>query len=311
MGEFYQNDLKQFEIQIMKVIEGYYLHLKNEQISFIQDKTKTKDKIIEYLNEKNNDNLIEKINEKDLYDLPNLLNLCQIFFEDVYKEKIKEKKNIFNFNLSKRISSEIIDFRNHFAHTEKVSSEYILRFYENFYFYLKIVCIPEIKDVYTEYFKKDLNIYIKKALEINIQRTSSFQLSFNMDNNLNNFIEEKPIKTCNLKEKDLEYLYNCLIPSSFPKFKYEENKIEDDSNNIENSINESVSIQNDISNNSTIINNTNEKSLIQNNSILNNSAIQSNNTKDDIISKENNDEDGDIYEEEEELDNKTVEKNCL
>ena len=226
MGEFFQNDFKQFEIQIMKVIEGYYLYRKNEQLSFIDNKIKTQEKIIEYLKDKNNESLIDKINEKGIYDLPNLLNICQNFFEDLFQEKYKEKKNIFHFNLSKRISSEIIDFRNHFAHTDKINSEYILRLYENFYFYLKIVCVPEIKDVYTEYFKKDLNIYIKQALEINIQKPTSFQLFFNMENSLNDFKNEEPINNCDLLKKDIEYLYNYLIPTTFPTFKFQESEIQ-------------------------------------------------------------------------------------
>ena len=94
MGEFFQNDFKQFEIQIMKVIEGYYLYKNNEQLLFVNDKKKTEEKIIEYLNDKmNNENinekkyeslisLIDKIKEKGIYDLANLLNICQNFFED-------------------------------------------------------------------------------------------------------------------------------------------------------------------------------------------------------------------------------------
>ncbi len=87
MGEFFQNDFKQFEIQIMKVIEGYYLYRKNEQLSFIDNKIKTQEKIIEYLKDKNNESLIDKINEKGKNDLPNLLNICQNYFEDLFQEK--------------------------------------------------------------------------------------------------------------------------------------------------------------------------------------------------------------------------------
>ena len=214
MGEFFQNDFKQFEIQIMKVIEGYYLYKKNEQLSFIDNKIKTQEKIIEYLKDKNNESLIDKINEKGIYDLPNLLNICQNFFEDLFQEKYKEKKNIFHFNLSKRISSEIIDFRNHFAHTDKINSEYILRLYENFYFYLKIVCVPEIGDILIDFFKKDLHILIKYALEMNIQKENTFQLFFNMENKENICLKEDlySSKIYNLKSKELKFIYNSLIP---------------------------------------------------------------------------------------------------
>ena len=309
MGEYFQNDFKQFEIQIMKVIEGYYLYKKNEQLLFVNDKTKTEEKkIIEYLNDKmENENLsekrceslkslINKINEKGIYDLANLLNVCQNFFEDFYNQ---EKKNSFNFNLAQRISSEIIEFRNHFAHTEKISSEYILRFYENFYFYLKIVCLPEIKDVYTEYFKKDLNIYIKQALEINIQKPNSFQLSFNLDNNLDSLINEEPSKICNLNKKDIEYLYNCLIPITFPKYKYQESDIKDVQKKEEDITNDSVSIINE-----SKLNNTNIEN-ITNNSNLNNCSTQNE-------SNNNCKENEDNYEEEEEEEyNKKVEKKEL
>ena len=308
MGEFFQNDFKQFEIQIMKVIEGYYLYKNNEQLLFVNDKKKTEEKIIEYLNDKmNNENinekkyeslisLIDKIKEKGIYDLANLLNICQNFFEDFYNQEKKEKKNIFNFNLAQKISSEIIDFRNHFAHTEKISSEYILRFYENFYFYLKIVCLPEIRDVYTEYFKKDLNIYIKQALEINIQKPNSFQLSFNLDNNLDSLKNEEPRKICNLNKKDIEYLYNCLIPITFPKYKYQESDIKDVQKKEEDITNDSVSIINESKLNITNIEN------ITNSSNLNNCSNQNE-------SNSNFKENEDIYEEEEEEEyNKTVKK---
>ena len=307
MGEFFQNDFKQFEIQIMKVIEGYYLYKKNEQLSFIDNKIKTQEKIIEYLKDKNNESLIDKINEKGIYDLPNLLNICQNFFEDLFQEKYKEKKNIFHFNLSKRISSEIIDFRNHFAHTDKINSEYILRLYENFYFYLKIVCVPEIKDVYTEYFKKDLNIYIKQALEINIQKPTSFQLFFNMENSLNNFKNEEPINNCDLLKKDIEYLYNYLIPTTFPTFKFQESEIQS-IRDIEDSINESMSVVNE----SKLVSTNTDSSIVQSNLILSNSSNQS--LINETVSKENNGsnssikENEDIYVDEEEEDYSKIKK---
>ena len=107
MGEFFQNDFKQFEIQIMKVIEGYYLYKNNEQLLFVNDKKKTEEKIIEYLNDKmNNENinekkyeslisLIDKIKEKGIYDLANLLNICKNFCKYFYNQEKKRKKKYF------------------------------------------------------------------------------------------------------------------------------------------------------------------------------------------------------------------------
>ena len=145
MGDFFIGDYRQFEKQIIKIIEGFYFYKTKEKISIMDQKLKdlAKKKILEFLTTKNDEHLIEKIEENDLNEFSVLMNLCQLFYNDYCVQKYqKTKKNTFNQNLSRRISSEIIDFRNHFAHTDKnISSEYILRFYENFYFYLKIVCL--------------------------------------------------------------------------------------------------------------------------------------------------------------------------
>lgn len=307
MGDFFIGDYRQFEKQIIKIIEGFYFYKTKEKISIMDQKLKdlAKKKILEFLTTKNDEHLIEKIEENDLNEFSVLMNLCQLFYNDYCVQKYqKTKKNTFNQNLSRRISSEIIDFRNHFAHTDKnISSEYILRFYENFYFYLKIVCVPEIGDILIDFFKKDLHILIKYALEMNIQKENTFQLFFNMENKENICLKEDlySSKIYNLKSKELKFIYNSLIPEKLiKKYRFQEEKIEE--------IEEVSSFSQSIIDNSIA-----SKTLSFNDkSYLNNSSKRDNN--DNIIIEEKEDETNyeeytkQIKEEDEEDFNKYVKK---
>ena len=307
MGDFFIGDYRQFEKQIIKIIEGFYFYKTKEKISIMDQKLKdlAKKKILDFLTTKNEEHLKEKIEENDLNEFSVLMNICQLFYIDFCVEKYqKTKKNTFNQNLSRRISSEIIDFRNHFAHTDKnISSEYILRFYENFYFYLKIVCVPEIGDILIDFFKKDLHILIKYALEMNIQKENTFQLFFNMENKENICLKEDlySSKIYNLKSKELKIIYNSLIPEKLiKKYRFQEEKIEE--------IEEGSSFSQSIIDNSMA-----SKTLSFNEkSYLNNSSKRDNN--DNIIIEEKEDETNyeeytkQIKEEDEEDFNKYVKK---
>ena len=84
MGDFFIGDYRQFEKQIIKIIEGFYFYKTKEKISIMDQKLKdlAKKKILEFLTTKNDEHLIEKIEENDLNEFSVLMNLCQLFYND-------------------------------------------------------------------------------------------------------------------------------------------------------------------------------------------------------------------------------------
>jgi hypothetical protein len=103
-----------------------------------------------------------------------------------YKHKAKpafdenELKELFQKNdySEEQISKEINYMRNYFAHrkVDKVSNEIIQRFYEDLYFYLKLVIIPCDKALLYEELTKKIKMNVKVAMDVNMRNPFSFDL---------------------------------------------------------------------------------------------------------------------------------------
>ena len=98
---------------------------------------------------------------------------------EIYNILILEKTNEhFDYKMSKLISKEINYMRNYFAHrkVDKVSNEIIQRFYEDLYFYLKLVIIPCDKALLYEELAKEIKVNVKIAMDVNMRDPFSFDL---------------------------------------------------------------------------------------------------------------------------------------
>ena len=98
---------------------------------------------------------------------------------EIYNILVLEKTNEhFDYKMSKLISKEINYMRNYFAHrkVDKVSNEIIQRFYEDLYFYLKLVIIPCDKALLYEELAKEIKMYVKVAMDVNMRNPFSFDL---------------------------------------------------------------------------------------------------------------------------------------
>ena len=111
---------------------------------------------------------------------------------EIYSILVLEKTNEhFDYKMSKLISKEINYMRNYFAHRKvnKVSNEIIQRFYEDLYFYLKLVVIPCDKALLYEELAKEIKVNVKIAMDVNMRNPFSFDL-------------EKEIKVFGDRDKD-------------------------------------------------------------------------------------------------------------
>ena len=98
---------------------------------------------------------------------------------EIYNILVLEKTNEhFDYKMSKLISKEINYMRNYFAHrkVDKVSNEIIQRFYEDLYFYLKLVIIPCDKALLYEELAKEIKVNVKIAMDVNMRDPFSFDL---------------------------------------------------------------------------------------------------------------------------------------
>ena len=99
---------------------------------------------------------------------------------EIYNILVLEKTNEhFDYKMSKLISKEINYMRNYFAHrkVDKVSNEIIQRFYEDLYFYLKLVIIPCDKALLYEELAKEIKVNVKIAMDVNMKDPFSFDLN--------------------------------------------------------------------------------------------------------------------------------------
>lgn len=284
MTEFFTNHFRAFENQILLLIPQYYTLLTGEDID-MSDNEKWHEKVLNYFR-----NLPEKpwlidyieSKEKDFtitFDFVTHVNIIQVLYElhqrNFLNGKTRGRSPIeFELSMSKTISKEIILFRNKLAHEFWVRDEMIQRLFEDFYFYLRCVCVsvPQIKNVLTDYSKKDIWLQLKNSMTINLQKDA-----FCLDKNYyNNFCFPKCNFNYQINESDIDLhksliieeikaLYDNCIPTKLMEFKCYNNQ---DENNIDE---ENEMDAETLSNYPLLINN-NESSL-KNESSIGNSQI--------------------------------------
>lgn len=218
MADFLTLDIKKFQDQLLLFISAYYDLLvkaydedKNNKgdrgkfeklVELSKDSEKWREQIIKlfmkYYDKKENDYspaiierfhslrdyLLEDIEKGKYVEFYMIVDICQFLYETYFniteKNKKAKSKNIRHIekHISRCLYKEIIDLRNQLSHDEDPELEYVLRFYENQYFFIKIIK-PENygTDLLTDYAKKDIQFNIHIYLEKNLNNVKSFDLN--------------------------------------------------------------------------------------------------------------------------------------
>lgn len=289
MTEFLTHHLNSFEEQILLFIPEYYYLITKDTISLSNTfewhtkilelcrKYKETEWIINYVEKRN-------LDYKDKFEFIINLNIIQGLFEIYQNEELKKnqsKKIIkLKLKLSKTISKEIITLRNVFAHVRENENDdgLVQRLFENFFYYIQYLSIPQIKNILTDYTKKDICLNLKTVMYLNLEK-NYFQIDRNTYNNfyfencsINNINDDSDLSKL-LSTKEIDSYYNSIIPKNFIEFKCfrteeEADAIDEENQNIEeNPISQSKDIStteniHTFGNNSKDVSNTNTQNSI-------------------------------------------------
>ena len=287
MADYLALDINKFQGQIMNFIEIYYNLLrkgKEEKIGpYIHYQKEVYKKWVKQiiqlldvfyeedygksLNLKSRKQSIKedlnKFNKNSNLEFYLILDIAELLYETYFdlKNKSKAKKSFDHImrHMARCVYKELIVLRNYLSHKENPLSEYVLRFYEDQYFFIKCIKPNESKYELDDYALKDIKLNIHIHLQNNINNIDSFDLNplkeefikYREENEINQHIPKKnfnfKINNNNLK-KLIESNFK-FTPFKLPKYNFIEKGLE---------------ITNDTKDENT------KKSKINNNSSLNN-----------------------------------------
>ena len=289
MTEFLTHHLNSFEEQILLFIPEYYNLITKDTIS-LTNTLEWHTKVLELCKKHQETewiiNFVAKrnLNYNEKFEFVVNLDIIQGLYELYQNEELRKnqsKKLIkLKLKLSKSIFKEIIMLRNVCAHSREneIDDGLIQRLFENFFYYIKYLSIPQIKNILTDYTKKDISLNLRTTMYLNLEK-NYFQIDKNTYNNFyfencsfNNKNDDTDLSEF-LSPKEIESYYNSIIPKNFVEFKCFKTEEEADAideenqNNEENLINQSKDIStteniHTFGNNSKDASNTNTQNSI-------------------------------------------------
>ena len=152
-----------------------------------------------------------------------IMHTCQLFFEIYFDKKLSFKTNAEHNekHMSRWIAKEIINLRNEISHNENPSLEFILRFYQDQFFYLKYIKPKNVSFTLDKYALEDIKLNIQIYLAKSIESENSFDLKKNKENHIekekNNILMNEENKQ-KVKKSIMSLFYD--YPLKLPEFKF-------------------------------------------------------------------------------------------
>ena len=234
--------LSSIEMEFKNLITEYFLQLTGKHINFYSNDIKNLISFIKQSPFYKPDHFISNLDKNSDLDFNTLVDIIR-FLHSVHMQTQNINKNVSNFS-SRFVETLCVEtklFRNLIHHSKIIEDELIQRFFENVYFLFNNIKLPQNKDIYSDYLKKELNMAIKCSMKVNIQKQNSFDFDFSKLNEIeiNNkkssmYMKKKALKEKNIKNinrgitdfdvNEFEYVFQNNIKSKIFEFKFNLNQ---------------------------------------------------------------------------------------
>jgi hypothetical protein len=229
--------LSSIEMEFKNLITEYFYQLTGKQINFFSNDIKNLISFIKQSPFYKPEHFISNLDKNSDLDFNTLVDIIR-FLHSVHMQTQNNNKNVSNFSsrFVESLCSELKLFRNLIHHSKIIEDELIQRFFENVYFFFNNLKLPQNKDIYSDYLKKEINMAIKCSMKVNIQKQNSFDFDFFKMNEieiqnkkLSSSMKKKALKEKNNKNinrgitdfeaNEFEYVFQNNIKSKIFEFK--------------------------------------------------------------------------------------------
>jgi len=227
--------LNSIETELKNLITEYYFQLTGIQINF---DTKDIKNLITFIKDSplyKPEHFMKNLEKSAVLDFNTLIDTVRFLQIFSINENVNKNISTFTHKLTESLCNELKNFRNLIHHNKIIEDEIIQRFFEDVYFFFKYVKLPNEKDIYSDYLKKEINMAIKCSMRLNIQKQNSFTFDLFKINDIDldnrkilNSIKKKAIKDNNTKninrgitdyeQNEFEYIFQNNIKTQVLDF---------------------------------------------------------------------------------------------